>query len=302
MSDCIVTAAIELDYYQPEGYEASLTRGYEPSHYYAGIKSLDNLGKDVLVYTTEEIKKDIQEKVPDLKNVKYVTYNYRILNPFYKEVFEYAKKVVDKKPSAVYGWNPMFATSRFYILYDASKKGYNNILWMDAGLSNESYIPLEYGGTKHAYDMQDWNNYYPNNKNDIFHPCLGQRLFDIVSENSALLLGLKYINQEPAALLEKYSGNEIPYWSMTGGFIGLTDLYLEDLYDFYSSGVEYFLKNYDLIFTEIEIFSMLNIKFDLPKISFSNFQLNEEEDSLFRLLRQKIYNEDEICYNNTYTR
>ena len=89
---------------------------------------------------------------------------------------------------------------------------------------------------------------------------------------------------------------------MTGGFIGLTDLYLEDLYDFYSSGVEYFLKNYDLIFTEIEIFSMLNIKFDLPKISFSNFQLNEEEDSLFRLLRQKIYNEDEICYNNTYTR
>ena len=56
MSDCIVTAAIELDYYQPEGYEASLTRGYEPSHYYAGIKSLDNLGKDVLVYTTEEIK------------------------------------------------------------------------------------------------------------------------------------------------------------------------------------------------------------------------------------------------------
>ncbi len=301
MSDCIVTAAIELDYYQPDGYEASLTRGYEPSHYYAGIKSLDNLGKDLLLYTTEKVEKDIKEKVPDLKNIKYITDGYKKLNPFYDEIFAYAKSVVDKNPKAVYGWNPMFATSRYFILYDAAKRGYKNTLWMDAGLSNESYIPSNYGGTQHDYKMQNWDNYYPNNKNDIFHPCLGQRFFDILNEKSCLLLGLKYMNQEPYSFLETLSSN-IPYWSMTGGFIGINDIFLEDLYNFYCGGIESFLRGYNLIFTEIELFSLLNIKFDLPKISFSNFELNEKEDSLFKLLRHKIYNENEICYNNTYTR
>ena len=89
---------------------------------------------------------------------------------------------------------------------------------------------------------------------------------------------------------------------MTGGFIGINDIFLEDLYNFYCGGIESFLRGYNLIFTEIELFSLLNIKFDLPKISFSNFELNEKEDSLFKLLRHKIYNENEICYNNTYTR
>tara|TARA_R100000084_G_C4632123_1_gene138918 strand:+ start:93 stop:1001 length:909 start_codon:yes stop_codon:yes gene_type:complete len=298
--DCIVSTALVVESYKRNNYEDAMTRNYVPEHYYGGIKSLLNLNKPLVLFTTEETKLDILDKIPGSEKIKFVHTDYRTLNPYYDTLFEWCKNIIDQKPSAVYCWNPPFATSRLFFMKYAASLGYENIIWMDAGLSNESYIPEEYGGTWHDWNKVNWDNYYPNNEKDFFKPQLAKDIFQLIEKYDNFFIGLKgYIGVEPRIIMEQYYHEKVPNWAMTGGIIGLKLKKILEIEGFYNRLIEYYMENYDRLFTEIEIFTHINHVFDFAKISFGNFMLDDQTDSFFKCLKQGLKDEY-VRFNNSY--
>ena len=299
LKDCIVTAVELVENYQPEGQDTKLTRNFIPEHYFTGIKSLLNLDKELLIYCNKSVEEDItnalKDKVQSLPT--FINKTSKDINPFYDEIFEYSKKIIDKNPTGVYCWSPMLTTAKLFYILDAISLKYERVVWMDAGLSNESYIPEECGGTWHDIKVQNWDNYYPKNENDIFNPTLGKNIFKLFEKTNNFMIGLPYVGIEPELFIEKFWDRKIDYWSASAGLLGLTVRKAHSIKQMYIGALKYYLSEYDRIFTEIELFTFLNVYFNFAKLTFANFNPTKERGSIYDLLKNKI-NYDEIRFSN----
>jgi hypothetical protein len=303
MIDCIVTAVEEVESYTPTGCAPTLTRNFTPDHYITGIKTLCDLHKPIVVYCNKEVEelitsnlKDKVQRLPIFKNK-----STREINPLYKEILDYSKKIVDTNPTGVYCWNPMLTTAKLFFMLDAMSLDTENILWVDAGVSNESYIPEHRGGVWHDVQHQDWDKLYPNNPDAIFNPKLGRSLFELIKKEGGFITGIPYIGIEPGNFIQQYWDKEISYWSASPCFIGLKKQKAKAIKDSYISAIKHYISNCDRIFTDIEIFSFLNVYNDFPKLTFSKFDPTTDEGTIYDTLKNRIKH-DEIRFNNTYIR
>ncbi len=306
MVDCIVTTVEEVQSYTPKDCASTLTRNFTPDHYITGIKSLCDLHKPLLVYCTKPIQEMLTQHLEDKveRLPVFIDKTSKDINPYFNEIFEYSKKIVDRNPKGVYGWNPMLTTGKLFYMLDAVERGYQNIVWMDAGLSNESYLPEEHGGTWHDVKVQDWDKMYPANKTCIFNPELGSRIFNLFRKHSNFMIGITYVGTEPGNFIRNYWNREIDYWSASGGLMGITKQKALSIKEMYISALLYYIARYDRIFTEIELFTFLNVHFDFGKILFNKFDPSTEKGTIYDLLKNKINTKnisfnDEIRSNNT---
>jgi hypothetical protein len=303
MIDTIVTAVEEVETYTPDGCASTLTRNFTPDHYITGIKALCDLHKPIIVYCNPKIEQliceNLQGKVDRLPIFK--NKSTREIHPLYKEILNYSKKIVDTNPTGVYCWNPMITTAKLFFMLDAISLDTKNVLWVDAGLCNESYIPEDLGGAWHDIKMQDWNKMYPKNKDAVFNPQLGKQLFDLLGSTDGFITGIPYIGIEPGKFIENYWDKKIPYWSASPCIIGFVKEKLERIKDSYISAIKHYIDNYDRIFTDIEIFTFLNVYFDFSKLNFSKFDPTPDEGTIHHTLKNNIKH-DKIRFNHTYIR
>ena len=300
MVDCIVTAVEKVRSYTPKGCASTLTRDFTPDHYITGIKSLCDLHKPLIVYCNNPIQEMLIEHLEDKVDRLPIFVNKESpdINPYFNKIYEYSKKIVDRNPTGVYGWNPMLTTGKLFYILDAVQRGYQHVVWMDAGLSNESYLPEEHGGTWHDVNVQDWDKMYPVNKTCIFNPELGSRIFNLFQKHSNFMMGIPYIGNEPGDFIRECWSKPIEYWSASPGLMGMTKQKALSIKEMYISAILYYIHRYDRIFTEIELFTFLNVHFDFGKLTISKFDPTTEKGTMYDLLKNKI-NHDEIRFNNS---
>jgi hypothetical protein len=300
MVDCIVTAVEKVRSYTPKGCASTLTRDFTPDHYITGIKSLCDLHKPLIVYCNKPIQEMLIEHLEDKVDRLPIFVNKESpdINPYFNKIYEYSKKIVDRNPTGVYGWNPMLTTGKLFYILDAVQRGYQHVVWMDAGLSNESYLPEEHGGTWHDVNVQDWDKMYPVNKTCIFNPELGSRIFNLFQKHSNFMMGIPYIGNEPGDFIRECWSKPIEYWSASPGLMGMTKQKALSIKEMYISAILYYIHRYDRIFTEIELFTFLNVHFDFGKLTISKFDPTTEKGTMYDLLKNKI-NHDEIRFNNS---
>jgi len=300
MVDCIVTTVEEVQSYTPKDCASTLTQNFTPDHYITGIKSLCDLHKPLMVYCTNPIQEmliqHLEDKVERLP--VFINKTSKDINPYFNEIYEYSKTIVDRNPTAVYGWNPMLTTGKLFYMLDAIQRGYQHVVWMDAGLSNESYLPEEHGGTWHDVKVQDWGKMYPANKTCIFNPELGSRIFNLFRKHSNFMMGIPYIGNEPGEFIRECWDKPIEYWSASPELMGMTKQKALSIKEMYISAILYYIHRYNRIFTEIELFTFLNVHFDFGKLTISKFDPTTEEGTIYNLLKNKIKH-DEIRFNNS---
>ena len=111
------------------------------------------------------------------------------------------------------------------------------------------------------------------------------------------MIGLPYVGIEPELFIEKFWDRKIDYWSASAGLLGLTVRKAHSIKQMYIGALKYYLSEYDRIFTEIELFTFLNVYFNFAKLTFANFNPTKEKGSIYDLLKNKI-NYDEIRFSN----
>ena len=307
--NCILTAVYKVDPFCVGNYK-SLSREMEVEHYISGVKSLINTDSKIFIFCNDKevpfrgenlFIQDIYKKNLDTSNIEFIPFNLETLVPQYNKLWERCKNLVLRNPEKLYCWNPPLAISRVYMMEKLFKEhNVSNIVWVDAALSNESYVPVSSGGTSHDFTLQNNDNYYPKNENDIFQPKLINRLFEVNEKFKNFIITLQSINQEPRHFLNELFDN-VGYFSMTGGVIGMHKENFDNFLIEYNKALDLFIEKYEYIFTEIELFTYLNCIFDFAKFHFSNFSTASDsyEGSLFELLKERIYNDDSVCFNNT---
>ena len=139
---------------------------------------------------------------------------------------------------------------------------------------------------------------YPVNKTCIFNPELGSRIFNLFREHDNFMIGLSYVGTEPGNFIRNYWNKKIDYWSASPGLMGLNKEKAQSIKEMYISAILYYIHRYDRIFTEIELFTFLNVHFDFGKITFNRFDPTTEKGTIYDLLKNKL-NHDEICFNNS---
>ena len=315
--DCIITSIYRLEPYKRPGFEDALTRNMMPHHYVAGVRSLYNLGKDVIVFYNKQdvVVDDIRINIPEIcnviipgassfSNVKFIPFDlkteYSRFNNHQNQCIHYA----DKNPSKLYCWNSPLECSKMELIYKVlTEYHYDNVAWFDAGLSNISYIPSKYGGTEHSYQMQDWNKYYPINVHDIFNSALGNRVFEIIKQHGSLICGTSNVTQECRKFI-KYNMpavNVSNQFSMTGCILGFNIHNIQYMMKQYHTVLDRFIDMYDDIFTEIDVFTYLNAVIDYPKLIWNNYSPSPDMyvGSMVETLREKIYTNESIRFNNS---
>ena len=303
MIDTICTVVEEVESYSPPGCASTLTRNFTPDHYITGIKTLCDLHKPIIVYCKPEVEKmicgvlnDKVDRLPIFKNL-----SSKDINPYYDQIFEFSKKIVDKNPTGVFCWNPMLTTAKYFFMLDCMSKDTKKVLWVDAGLSNESYVPEDKGGTWHNYKQQDWKKLYPHNDEAIFNPELGKRLFNLLEITDGFVTGIPYVGVEQARFIEKHRNKRIPYWSASPAMIGFVREKLERIKKSYIEALELYISNYDRIFTDIEIFTYLNSYFNFSKFVFEKFDPTTEKGTIYDTIKNNIKH-DKIRFNHTFIR
>ena len=305
--DCIITAVYRVEPYKREGLENAFTRNFDAENYVTGVRSLLGLDKDVYVFCNEEpvqfkgrlvhvedIFKETLLNKYNIDKLHFIPIKLENIFTRYNSLWQKCIDIANKNPNNLYCWNPPVCLARIdmmkYIFDNFDQ--YKNVCWVDAGLSNDSYIPKNRGGTMHDYELQNWNNYYPDNQSDMFNPKLGNRIFQLINDNGNFTVGQTSINQEPFNFIhEKLPDKQITRsYSNVGCVLGFSKKYLDTLLDEFNSALDLFIDEYNYAFTEIEVLSYLNYIKDFKKLLWSNC-LPEEGNviSLNYALDQKIF-------------
>ena len=112
------------------------------------------------------------------------------------------------------------------------------------------------------------------------------------------MMGVPYVGTEPGNFIRNYWNKKIDYWSCSAGLMGMTKQKALSIKEMYISALLYYTHRYDRIFTEIELFTFLNVHFDFGKLTISKFDPTTEKGTMYDLLKNKI-NHDEIRFNNS---
>lgn len=312
MKNCIITAIYKLDEYISNTGDITLSRNMMLEHYITGLRSILSLGYNTYVFYNEEYtavnvenmcKKHIEDFDKFKDNVHFLPYNLKTQYYNYNSINKYALNEVNKEPNKLVCWNPGFAIGKFNFFDSLFDKGYDNVIWIDAGLSDQSYIPIENGGTSHAHLHQDYKFYYPNNENAIFKPEFGNRLFEILDKHKLFICGINSITNELRDFCEKNIPyyTKLPIFSMTGAIIGINKLKYTNLYSKIQQTVNHFIQNSTYVFTEIDILTYINVIEDIPKLSWNNFVPDiNYNGSLAQFFNSLIYKNEQIRSNNKY--
>jgi len=295
--------------------EPTLTRGMTPDHYIGGLYSFRGLEKPVVLFVNEndiEFKGSLMSTeemlhgmIPDkqfLKDIKFVKIK---LENFYNKFDKHWKRSIEiseKYNNQLFCWHPPITCVRpDFFNYVYNVLNYDCAVWVDAALSNESYFPLKYGGTWHDWELIDWNNYYPTNKEATFNPKLGNRLIELTKNYGGVICGNRSMNQEPADFIESKLGKFNRNFAATGAIMGYSKPFFSKFYEAWNNALDIFIEGYDGIFTEIEILSYLNIQFNFAKLIWTNYSSLDEmtQGSMQDFFRNLIYDDKQICFNNT---
>ena len=319
--DCVVTALYEVEPYFIDGdtNKPTLCRSMNFDYYVGGLYSLKGLDKDIILfcndrlinfkgkdYTQEEI---INQIIPDkdfTKRIKFIPINLSKFYTKYNKHWKQCTAIAQNNPDRLLCWNPPLACSRGdFFNYVFSNYEYTTAIWFDAALSNESYINEKYGGTWHDWELNKWDNYYPDNNKAIFCPDFYTNISNIVKEHGNIVCGLNWMNLEPKQFIKKYlldnSLSDIYYnFSSTGAFVGFTKEYFyNSFYNYYNETLDIFIDNYNDIFTEIEIFSFMNTFKDFAKVMWTSFNSNQYEGSMQKAFIDIIKGNYNLRFNDS---
>jgi len=321
--ECVVTALYEVEPYLIDGdkFKPTLSRMMNFDYYVGGLYSLNGLNKDIILFcndrlinfrgkdfTAEEI---INQIIPDkefTKRIKFVPINLSKFYSKYDKHWEQCTKIAQESPNRLLCWNPPMACSRGDIFdYVFKNYIYDTAIWFDAALSNESYISTKYGGTWHDWELNDWKNYYPDNKEAIFCPSFYTNISKIIKKHGNVICGLNWMNLEPKEFiiqqLKKENQPTFYNFSSTGAFLGFTKKYFYDnFYSDYLKTLDTFIDNYDDIFTEIEIFSYMNTYKDFAKVMWTSFHSNTHHGSMQKAFLDIISGSLDVKFNKNLSK
>jgi len=318
--DCVVTALYEVEPYFLDGdpYRPTLCRQMAFDYYVGGLYSLKGLNKDIILFCNDRPinfrgkditpKEVIDQIIPDkdfTKQIKFVPISLPKFYTKYDKHWEQCTKIAQNNPDRLLCWNPPMACCRGDIFdYVFKNYNYDTAIWFDAALSNESYVSTKYGGTWHDWELNDWKNYYPDNKEAIFCPDFYNNIGKIVKEYGNVICGLNWMNLEPKDFIKQQlikNNNPTFYnFSSTGAFLGFTkDYFYNNFYNDYNKALDTFIDNYDDIFTEIEVFSYMNMFKDFAKVMWTSFHSNIFDGSMQKAFLDIVDGNFKVRFNDS---
>jgi hypothetical protein len=321
--ECIVSAIYEVDPYirDDKGLEPSLTRNMTCDHYAGGIYSLAAFDKPIVLFVNDRnigwkgrsisIKDLLDDIISDkefLKTINFVPFKLQNFYSRYDTHWVQSTKVVDNNPGGLFCWNPAMACVRMDFFDHIFKNmNYSKAIWFDAALSNESYVSEKFGGTWHDWELINWDNYYPKNKDAIFCPDFYNNISNLVDQHGNLICGNGFLNLEPRMFIRELLKNKdvkdkcFTYFSSTGAFMGFTkDYFYDRFYNEWLKSLDLFIDSYDRVFTEIEVLSYMNMYMDFAKIVWQHFSSMEDvmEGSMQEAFLDIKNNTKEVLFNN----
>lgn len=184
MTDTVlVTCLYNVKYTQPIG-----GRGYPIITYFPSLQSIFAIKLPVIIYTAENEVETIENFC---KRFNYENYEIRTHD---LSTYRHYDKILSLKEQYV---NPAYRYfHRCEVLCHTKlhfvEQAYNNkwnckkVVWIDAGITENSKVPVKYGGRelgegniilKYEYSL------YPNNQESLFKPELGTKLDSFVEKN-----------------------------------------------------------------------------------------------------------------------
>lgn len=179
----LVTCIYNVSYNEPIG-----GRGYTIGTYFPSIVNIINLGLPVIFYTDKEGGEQLDIFLQT--NNFCVTPNYEIRLHDLK-TYRHFDKILSKKIAHVnpeyrfYHRCEVLCHTKLYFVEQSynNKWDKHNVIWIDAGITECSKVPLKYGGTELG-DSGIVEKYkhlkYPINSHCLFSPMLGNCLNNLV--------------------------------------------------------------------------------------------------------------------------
>ncbi len=144
-------------------------------HFTKGLATITQMGQDIVVYTTEQDKNILleNETIRNYGKIRIVIYDLFTdkNHNFYQQIKE---KLGQTKSDRCYE----IMHNKVYWMNNHANEGYDNIYWIDAGLSHGGLFPVRFRGD-HSYEK-----YF---NNSLFTPKVFENLSKY--ENKIVILG-----------------------------------------------------------------------------------------------------------------
>lgn len=180
----LVTCLYNVTYMQPIG-----GRGYPIATYFPSIVNIVNIGLPIIFYTHVD---DVEKLDEFLRGNSFAVTPVYEIKTHDLTTYRHYSKILDKKVKFVnpdyryYHRCEVLCHTKLHFVEQSynNQWGKTNVIWIDAGITECSKVPLYYGGTelgdsgiveKYSYTK------YPINSNCIFTPKLGIALDNLVN-------------------------------------------------------------------------------------------------------------------------
>ena len=175
-------------------------RGWSFEFYAAPFKNVLNLGLPIRIYTHKKMLSPLENFMSKHASSKYDILEYDLTD------FKYSEKIINlRKQSGKFNGETLkeevsdlhndrnyhLCSSKIFWLNEtchANPFKSKKFFWIDAGLFHHGIFPEKYGG-RERFSKQENNSslYYPENKNNIFSPTMGNFLSEKVNKFLSLI-------------------------------------------------------------------------------------------------------------------
>lgn len=181
----LVTCLYHVKYTQPIG-----GRGYPVITYFPSLINILNFNLPIIIYTDSETEHFIRTFLENYNHGALPDYEIRVHD---LSTYRHYNTILEKKVKYVnpdyryYHRCEVLCHTKLYFAEQAynNKWGKTNVVWIDAGITEASKIPIKYGGTELGEGIII-NKYrsckYPHNKECMFTPQLGVSLDTFVNK------------------------------------------------------------------------------------------------------------------------
>lgn len=179
----LVTCLYNVKYTEPIG-----GRGYPIQTYFPSLQSIFAINLPVILYTSKE---DVELLSNFLESSKYENYEIRTHDLL---TYRHSSKILAAKEKYVdpsyryYHRCEILCHTKLYFAEQAYNNKWNckKVVWIDAGITENSKVPVKYGGRELGENniIERYKfSLYPNNQESLFKPELGVKLDAFVEKN-----------------------------------------------------------------------------------------------------------------------
>ena len=183
MNDTVlVTCMYLVKYTEPLG-----GRGYPIMTYYPSLLNIFNIGLPLIIYTSEDAVEMIEEFC---KSKNFFDYDIRVYDLAQYRHYDTILNLKEKYVNPQYRYFhrcEVLCHSKLHFFEQSFNNKWNakKVVWIDAGITEASKVPIKYGGRELGENniIQRYSfSLYPNNQLSLFTPKLGVALSKVVED------------------------------------------------------------------------------------------------------------------------